>query len=59
MYDGDAAKFIRAFLKQPLFDTAVKRMGMVARAHVQGINYWRRNSNILEEIPWEKQLPCC
>jgi hypothetical protein len=52
MYDGKAAEFIRAFLKHELFDTAAKRMGIVACVHHQGIDFWRRNHAALQHARW-------
>ncbi|MDO8539874.1 MAG: hypothetical protein Q7S40_05485 [Opitutaceae bacterium] len=38
----DAAEYVRRFLRHPLFDTQAKRMGVVARAHHEGIEFWQR-----------------
>lgn len=52
MFDGNAAEFIRAFLKHELFDTAAKRMGVVARAHHAGIDFWQRNRAAIQRTRW-------
>lgn len=52
LFDGRAVEFIRAFLKHDLFDTAAKRMGIVARAHPEGIDFWRRNRAGLQHARW-------
>jgi hypothetical protein len=52
MYDGKAAEFTRAFLKHELFDTAAKRLGIVARVHHEGIDLWRRNHAALQHARW-------
>lgn len=52
MYDGKAAEFIRAFLKHESFNTAAKRMGIVARVHHQGIDFWQRNRAALQHARW-------
>ena len=51
MFDGEAADFIRAFLKHDLFDSAAKRMGIVARVHHEGIDFWQRN-RALQRSQW-------
>jgi predicted nuclease of predicted toxin-antitoxin system len=52
VFDGKAAEFIRALLKHDLFDTAAKRMGIVARAHHDGIDFWQRNRPALRRVQW-------
>lgn len=54
VFDGEAAKFIRAFLKHPIFDTAAKRLGIVARAHHDGIHFWQRNRTALQRAGWSQ-----
>ncbi len=39
VFDGEAAWFIRAFLRHERFNTAAKRMGLVVRVHPDGIHY--------------------
>ncbi len=48
----EAAEFIRRFLKHPSFNTRIKRLGWVARVHVEGISAWRAGSRTLHEMPW-------
>lgn len=48
----DAAHFTRRFLKHPDFDTAAKRMGVVARVHPQGIDFWQRNRRVFQRARW-------
>jgi hypothetical protein len=39
--DDHAAEFIRRLLRHPSFDSHAKRMGLVARVHVAGVDFWR------------------
>jgi hypothetical protein len=55
VFDGEAATFVRLFLKHPLFNTAAKRMGMIARVHAQGIHFWDRNHTALQRVGWMQQ----
>jgi hypothetical protein len=48
----DAAYYVRRFLKHPLFKTIAMRMGVVARAHHDGIHFWRRNGQRLQSAAW-------
>jgi hypothetical protein len=52
VFDGEAAAFIRAFLKHGLFNTAAKRMGVVARVHRDGVLFWQRNHTALQRVNW-------
>lgn len=52
LFDGKAAQFIRAFLRHELSDPAGKRMGTVARAHQEGIEFWQRNRAVLQRTRW-------
>ncbi len=52
IFDGRAAEFIRAFLKQELFNTTAKRMGAVVRVHPDGLEFWRRNRTALQRVRW-------
>ena len=54
VFDGKAAEFIRAFLKHELFDTAAKRMGVVARVHPGGVHFWQRKRAALQRVGWTK-----
>jgi hypothetical protein len=46
----EAADFIRRFLRHSNFDTASKRMGVVARVHFRGIEFWRMKRRI--SVTW-------
>ena len=48
----DAAYFVRHFLKHPVFNTSAKRMGLVARAHHNGVDFWQRNRAALRHARW-------
>jgi hypothetical protein len=48
--DDRAAEFIRRFLRQPAFATKVKRMGIVARVHAGGVNYWQTRNRSLSVL---------
>jgi hypothetical protein len=50
--DERAAEFIRRFLKHPLFDTQAKRMGVVARVHADGIEFWQIPRRSRRSVPW-------
>jgi hypothetical protein len=50
----DAAYYARRFLRHPRFDTIAGRMGVVARAHHDGIHFWRRETQALQFAPWTK-----
>jgi hypothetical protein len=52
VFDGEAATFIRLFLKHPLFNTSAKRMGLVARVHHHGVHFWQKNSATLQRASW-------
>jgi hypothetical protein len=47
-----AAEFVRRFLRHPAFDTQAKRMGVVARVHASGIDYWRGNQRSKKSFAW-------
>lgn len=49
---GEAAEFIRRFLRHPQFDTQAKRMGVVARVHPGGLVCWRSKARSPRSIPW-------
>jgi hypothetical protein len=48
----DAAYYARRFLRHSRFNTVAKRMGVVARAHHKGIQFWRRNNQLSQSTPW-------
>ena len=45
----DASHFVRRFLKHPRFSTQALRMGIVARVHHEGIEFWQRNRAVRRE----------
>ncbi len=47
-----AAEFIRRFVRHRLFNTQAKRMGVVARVHEGGVEFWRTGKAIKETAPW-------
>jgi len=49
---AESAEFIRRVLRHPQFRTKAQRMGTVARAHHDGIHFWRRNEASLHRAPW-------
>lgn len=51
----DAADYIRRFLRHPRFHTQVQRMGVVARAHHDGVHFWRRGSDALQRSAWVRR----
>ena len=48
----DAAEYVRRFLQHPRFDTQAKRMGVVARAHHEGIEFWQPNLAARQRANW-------
>ena len=48
----DAALFVRRFLKHPRFNTQTSRMGMVVRAHHDGLQFWPRPGAALQRMAW-------
>jgi hypothetical protein len=42
MKPGETADYVRRFLRHPAFTPVARRMGTVARANVEGVQYWRR-----------------
>ncbi|MGA2540629.1 MAG: hypothetical protein ABSG78_03585 [Verrucomicrobiota bacterium] len=51
----DAACYARRFLRHPRFNTIASRMGVVARAHHNGIRFWRRDAPALQSAAWPKR----
>jgi hypothetical protein len=41
LYDGEAALFIRRFLRHPAFRTQAQRLGKVVRVQHGGVDYWQ------------------
>ena len=50
--DIEAAVYIRRFLKHPFFYTTASRMGVVARVHHDGIQFWQRHHPALQTARW-------
>ncbi len=50
----DAAHFMRRFLKQSPFNSQAKRMGIVARVHHDGVQFWRQNQTMLRQSDWDE-----
>ncbi|HOW66088.1 MAG TPA: hypothetical protein PK256_12440 [Verrucomicrobiota bacterium] len=50
--DNQSADYIRRFVKHPNFDTQIKRMGVVARLHSDGIVYRRLPIKAFRSVPW-------
>ena len=49
----DVAHYVRRFLRHPRFDSEMKRMGVVARVHHDGGQFWQRNRAALQRVEWE------
>jgi hypothetical protein len=49
----EAAEFIRCFLMLLPFDTQSKRMGIVARVHARGVEFWRKGKSPMQPVRWE------
>jgi hypothetical protein len=50
--DTKAAEFIRRVLRHPAFDTNAKRMGMVARVQISGVQFWEKGKATLQSENW-------
>jgi hypothetical protein len=48
----DGAYYVRRFLRHPQFNTIASRMGVVARAHHNGIHFWSRATQAFQSAPW-------
>ena len=48
----DAAHFVRCFLRHTRFDNVAKRMGVIARVHRDGIQFWQRNQAVPQRVSW-------
>jgi hypothetical protein len=49
----EAAMFIRRFLRHPRFRTKANRMGIVARAHHDAIQFWQHRRTPSQEVGWD------
>jgi hypothetical protein len=48
----DAAHIMRRFLKHSRFNSQARRMGIVARAHHKGIEFWQHHRAVLQRARW-------
>ena len=48
-----AAEFVHRFLRRPAFDSQAKRMGLVVRVHLEGVEYWQIGKYARNSVPWE------
>lgn len=49
---NEAARYIRHFLRYPMFRTQKQRMGIVARVHNDGINFWGIDAARSKDLTW-------
>ena len=49
---GEAASYVRRFLRHPAFRTDAKRMGSVARVNADGIRWWQLGQPRKSRLPW-------
>lgn len=52
--DEAAAEFIRRFLKHPAFNTIAKRLGIVARIHTNGVQFWKKGTPSSRFVAWSE-----
>lgn len=50
----ESAMFIRRVLRHTRFKTKAGRMGLVARVHHDGVNFWHRDRPESQRIVWEE-----
>ena len=50
----EAALFIRRLLRHPRFAKKADRMGVVARAHHDGLEFWQRHRATLQRMSWQQ-----
>ena len=48
----EAALFVRRVLQHPRFATKASRLGIVARAHHDGLQFWQRNRAARQRAVW-------
>ena len=53
--DDQAAHYIRRFLRHPIFSTDAKRMGIVARVHSAGAQFWAQHEHIKRSVRWQNK----
>jgi hypothetical protein len=51
---GEAAFYVRRFLRHPAFDSRAKRMGIVARVNVLGLWYWQHKRIGKSFLTWNE-----
>lgn len=51
---AEAAEYVRRVLRHARFDTKAKRMGVVARAHHDGMEFYVRDVSRRNRLAWEK-----
>ncbi len=49
---AEAAEYVRRVLRHSRFDTKIKRMGVVGRAHHDGIQFWARGKERSQTTEW-------
>ena len=49
---GEAASYVRRFLRHRQFRTQAKRMGMVARVSREGVHFWRPGQTRKQFTAW-------
>ena len=52
LYDGDAAVFMRGFLRHAEFNSHAKRLGKVVRLHPHRITFWQVGKPSLQMREW-------
>ncbi len=50
----EAAMFIGRVLRHPRFMTKASRMGIVVRAHHDGLQFWKWPKDALQRVNWSK-----
>src|SRR5947208_8713901 len=53
VYDGDAALFIRRFLRHPAFSTQAQRLGRVVHVHKSALQYWEVGKANQTSADWQ------
>ena len=48
----ESALFTRRVLRHPRFSTRASRMGLIVRAHRDGLHFWERNHALLQSAQW-------
>jgi hypothetical protein len=51
--EGELAKYIRLFLRHPMFKTSALRLGRVFQIQPSGIRYWLKAQ--LRTVPWNER----